>query len=103
MLDNAPIILDRFQVATGRRPRRLHFTSLLHFPVAQITLRCHHGAGFLKPACFAASTNSWTFPDSYILDTDTNLRVMQIDHFTDVALVARGDTMCNIYLPAIIR
>jgi hypothetical protein len=41
--------------------------------------------------------------DSYILDTDTNLLVMQIDHFTDVALVARGDTMCNIYLPAIIR
>jgi hypothetical protein len=58
---------------------------------------------FLKPAYFSTSTNSWTFPDSYILDTDTNLVVMQIDHFTNFALVASGDTMYNIYLPAIIR
>lgn len=58
---------------------------------------------FLKPAYFSTSTNSWTFPDSYLLDTDTNLLVMQIDHFTNFALVASRDTMHNIYLPAVTR
>ena len=41
---------------------------------------------FLKPAYFSTTTNEWTFPESYVVDTEANRVVMQIDHFTDFAL-----------------
>ncbi len=36
----------------------------------------------LKPAYFSTTTNSWTFPDSYVVDEVHNEISMQIDHFT---------------------
>ena len=57
----------------------------------------------LKPAYFSTSTNSWTFPDSYVIDPASNHVIMQIDHFTDFALVATADVMHTVYLPAVLR
>ena len=36
----------------------------------------------LKPAYFSMTTNSWTFPDSYVVDEVHNEVSLQIDHFT---------------------
>ncbi len=58
---------------------------------------------WIKPAYFSTSTNSWTFPDSYVVDTAGNRVIMQIDHFTDFALVVAGDMMHTVYLPAVLR
>ncbi len=43
---------------------------------------------FLRPAYFSTTTNRWTFPDSYVVDTANNQVIMQIDHFTEFALTA---------------
>lgn len=55
----------------------------------------------LRPAYFSTTTNQWTFPDSYVVNTTANTVTMQIDHFTDFALVA-GATV-QIYMPIISR
>ncbi|MFQ5612520.1 MAG: carboxypeptidase-like regulatory domain-containing protein [Anaerolineae bacterium] len=55
----------------------------------------------LKPAYFSTTTNEWTFPESYAVDTETNVVTMQIDHFTDFALTS-GE-MAQVYLPLITR
>lgn len=55
----------------------------------------------LKPAYFSTTTNQWTIPESYVVDTAANVVVMQIDHFTHFALLNTGET--SVYLPAIIR
>jgi hypothetical protein len=52
----------------------------------------------LKPAYFSTSTNSWTFPDSYVVDTVHNEISMLIDHFTRYgALGVEGPY--TVYLP----
>lgn len=56
--------------------------------------------GRLKPAYFSTTTQSWTVPDSYVVDTDNNWVVMQIDHFTDFSLINGVETY-NTFLPAI--
>ncbi len=56
---------------------------------------------FLKPAYFSTTTNEWTFPESYVVDTDANRVVMQIDHFTDFALT--GEAYFEVFLPLVIR
>ena len=56
---------------------------------------------FLKPAYFSTTTNEWTFPESYVVDTDANRVVMQIDHFTDFALT--GESSFQVFLPLVIR
>jgi hypothetical protein len=55
----------------------------------------------LKPAYFSTTTNEWTFPESYVVDTDANRVVMHIDHFTDFALT--GGAGYPVYLPAVLK
>ena len=57
----------------------------------------------LQPAYFSTSRDSWTFPDSYVVDPIGNRVVMQIDHFTHFALVSEGESGQTVYLPALIR
>ena len=56
---------------------------------------------FLKPAYFSSTTNEWTFPESYVVDTEHNRVVMQIDHFTDFALT--GVLGSWVFLPVVLR
>jgi hypothetical protein len=55
----------------------------------------------LKPAYYSTTTDHWTFPDSYAVDTDNNIVTMQIDHFTDFALTAGQPEL--VYLPLVFR
>ncbi|MCI0394501.1 MAG: carboxypeptidase-like regulatory domain-containing protein [Chloroflexi bacterium] len=55
----------------------------------------------LKPAYFSTSTQSWTIPDNYVVDTAANRVVMQIDHFTDYSLLA--DPIYTAYVPIIFQ
>jgi hypothetical protein len=55
----------------------------------------------LKPAYFSTTTNEWTFPESYVVDTDANRVVMQIDHFTDFALT--GEPGFQVFLPVVLK
>lgn len=54
---------------------------------------------WLRPAYFATTTASWTFPEAYVVDTDANRVMMQIDHFTEFALT--GPQMHVVYLPLV--
>jgi len=56
---------------------------------------------FLKPAYFSTTTNEWTFPESYVVDTEGDRVVMQIDHFTDFALT--GEVGFQVFLPMVLR
>jgi len=56
---------------------------------------------FLKPAYFSTTTNEWTFPESYTVDTGANRVMMQIDHFTDFALT--GAPGFWAFLPVVLR
>lgn len=55
----------------------------------------------LKPAYFSTTTDSWTFPETFVVDTDLNRVAMQIDHFTDFALT--GSVQAQVYLPLVAR
>jgi len=55
----------------------------------------------LHPAYYSTTTDSWTFPESYLVDTDRNLVMMQIDHFTTFALT--GEEGYTVYLPLVLR
>jgi len=55
----------------------------------------------LLPAYFATTTNTWTFPQSYSIDTAANRVTMEINHFTDFALVTNGRQY--IFLPLLRR
>jgi hypothetical protein len=58
----------------------------------------------VKPAYFSTTTNSWTVPDSYVVDETTSEITMQIDHFTDFALLSvESSTSNNVFLPLIVR
>jgi len=56
---------------------------------------------FLKPAYFSTTTNEWTFPVSYVVDTEHDRVVMQIDHFTDFALTGAPGSW--VFLPMVLR
>ena len=56
---------------------------------------------FLKPAYFSTTTDEWTFPESYVVDTDANKVVMQIDHFTDFALTSTPGF--QVFLPVVLK
>lgn len=56
----------------------------------------------LRPAYFSTTTNSWTIPDSYVVDTEANRVTMQIDHFTDFSLLG-GSQVYEVMLPTIVR
>jgi hypothetical protein len=55
----------------------------------------------LRPAYFSTTTDSWTFPESYVVDTVHNMVAMEIDHFTDFALT--GATLYRVLLPLVVR
>ena len=55
----------------------------------------------LKPAYFSTTANEWTFPESYVVDTEGNRVVMQIDHFTDFALT--GEPGFQVFLPLVMK
>ena len=56
---------------------------------------------WLKPAYFSTTTDSWTFPESYVVDTTNNLVSMQINHFTDFALTS--SPQFDVFLPVVRR
>jgi hypothetical protein len=56
---------------------------------------------WLKPAYFSTTTDSWTFPESYVVDTVADVVAMQIDHFTDFALTS-GELQ-RVFLPLLLR
>lgn len=56
----------------------------------------------LRPAYFSTTTNSWSYPESYVVDTDANVVTMQVDHFTDFALTAQS-AATDIFLPLVGR
>jgi len=56
----------------------------------------------LRPAYFSTTTDSWTMPDSYLIDEGHREITMQIDHFTRFgALGAAGANF--VFLPAVLR
>jgi hypothetical protein len=56
---------------------------------------------FLKPAYFSTTADEWTIPESYVVDTEADRVVMQIDHFTDFALT--GAPGAWVFLPMVLR
>jgi len=42
---------------------------------------------WLRPAYYSTTTDEWTVPESYVVDTAANEISMQIDHFTNFALL----------------
>ena len=68
----------------------------MQYELADLGLR----EGRLKPAYFSTTTQSWTVPDSYVVDTDNNWVVMQIDHFTDFSLLNGVETFAA-FLPTV--
>ena len=56
----------------------------------------------LRPAYFSTTTNSWTRPDSYVVDEVHHEITMQIDHFTMFSLV-RVEGVNTVYLPLVIK
>jgi hypothetical protein len=56
----------------------------------------------LKPAYFSTTTNSWTRPDSYVVDEDRHTITMQINHFTLFSLVSE-EAGNQVLLPMVIR
>jgi hypothetical protein len=41
----------------------------------------------IRPAYFSTTTNSWTFPERYVVNPHRHIVIMAIDHFTNFALV----------------
>jgi len=56
----------------------------------------------LKPAYFSTTTNSWTAPDSFVVDEDEHEITMQINHFTLFAVVGMESTN-DVFLPMVSR
>jgi len=83
--------------------QRFNQDALIVFPYSEAELivggiRESH----LKPAYFSTTTDSWTFPNSYVVDEINNLVAMQIDHFTDFALTS-SPPQSEVFLPIVIR
>ncbi len=57
----------------------------------------HIGENGIKPAYFSTTTNRWTFPESYVIDTNLQRVTMQIDHFTEFALT--GIAQFPVFIP----
>ena len=63
-------------------------------------LRLNH----LVPAYFSTTTNQWTRPDSFVNDLTHHAITLQINHFTEYALVATtGDAGGLVFLPVVAR
>jgi hypothetical protein len=84
------------------RPIEEHFDHNViirfHYDEKDLNSREHR----LKPAYFSTTTNEWTFPEFFIVHPDRNVVTMEIDHFTDFALV-EGPAPEEVFLPSIMR
>jgi hypothetical protein len=81
-----------------------HFNQdvLITFPYDEAELlRLGISEQWLKPAYFSTTTDSWTFPESFVVDTVADAVGMQIDHFTDFALTS--SIGYQVFLPLILR
>jgi hypothetical protein len=57
--------------------------------------------GRLRPAYYSTTTQSWTVPDSYVVDPAANQVTIEIDHFTDFSLL--DDGVAELFLPLLFR
>lgn len=55
----------------------------------------------IRPVYFSTTANEWTTPEAYVVDMQANTVTMQINHFTDYALVSDGTT--SLFLPTVGR
>lgn len=56
----------------------------------------------LQPAYYSTSTQSWTLPNSFVVDTEANQVSLQIDHFTDYTLLNTNPSY-QVILPIMIK
>ena len=55
---------------------------------------------------FSTTSNTWTRPDSFVVDETQREITLQIDHFTDYGLVteqAAAAVGARVFLPTLIR
>jgi hypothetical protein len=86
------------------QPIEAHFNQdvAIRFSYSQAELDALHiHEDFLKPVYFSTTQDEWTIPDSYVVDTAANVVSMEIDHFTDFALI--GDPSYSVFIPVISR
>jgi len=57
---------------------------------------------WLKPAYYSTTLERWVFPENFVIDTEANRVMMQIDHFTDYALAFPQATSI-LFLPITLR
>lgn len=57
---------------------------------------------WLRPAYFSTTTNSWTMPDSFVVDEARNEITLQIDHFTKFGALG-VETPYAVFLPVVLR
>jgi len=57
---------------------------------------------YVRPAYFSTTTNSWTMPDSFVVDPDRHEITMQIDHFTRFGSMSIQPSS-QVFLPIVIR
>jgi hypothetical protein len=91
-------------VDANGQPIEEHFNQevLIIFPYDETELqRMGISEHWLKPAYFSTTTDSWTFPETFVVDTQANRVAMGIDHFTDFALT--GSDGYTVFLPLIVR
>ena len=56
----------------------------------------------VRPAYFSTTTDSWTAPDSYVVDENQHEITLQINHFTQYALIS-VEAANQVFLPAVVR
>lgn len=57
----------------------------------------------IKPAYFSTTTNSWTAPDSYVVDETRHEITLQINHFTEYALISTENAGYQVFVPVVMR
>ena len=57
----------------------------------------------VRPAYFSTTTDSWTAPDSYVVDENQHEITLQINHFTQYALVIGVKAANQVFLPMVVR
>ena len=63
--------------------------------------RQHLSEQWLRPAYYSTTGQRWTYPESFVIDMQANRVLLQIDHFTDYALVS--EEIFSQYLPVTVR
>ena len=56
----------------------------------------------VRPAYFSTTTNSWTAPDSFVVDEEHHEITMQIDHFTRFGIL-NTTAPTQVFLPVVMR